>query len=356
MKRNSVSFTEAHFNAKAKRYQNALCAVPHARDLEFLPFLLLLGCHLDRDPRRLVAADLLCGSGVLTNSLRGCFRKIVGIDVSQGMLSSYPVGVGVTAVHAALDEHTDLLTNRIKPDVIMALAGLHHVYLMEDGHISDEASDKLQASVMLGWARSLPPHGVMIIADVTSPDVAVTFSENTTACPQAQEIISTRFSELSHGLGASIQGPSFFPNGLPSSVKDYVDTIAKYTNCGMEANPGAWFREVVASRGLYGHVDHFLRPGNLIESLRREGYKVEYHELPTAWIFPSMEDFLFFFYEKFVFGPERSEGEEIQDLIQKHIPELPDLVQRYLGIQEIEQGKIGIGWRLGYYVVKSCAG
>src|SRR5687768_1903052 len=81
----STRAVEAHFNAKAKRWHRALAAAPAARRLEQLAFMLLIARHWRSDPRRAVAADLLCGSGFLSEALDGCFRLMIGVDVSQEM-------------------------------------------------------------------------------------------------------------------------------------------------------------------------------------------------------------------------------------------------------------------------------
>ena len=94
----SVKYTEAHFDAKASRYQAALRSSPYSRNLELLPFLLAINNLIYNEPQKLVVADLLCGGGYLTSSVKGLFRQCYGVDVSAGMLSYYPVSPGVKRI------------------------------------------------------------------------------------------------------------------------------------------------------------------------------------------------------------------------------------------------------------------
>lgn len=348
MKEHSIRFTEVHFDAKASRYQAAIRSSPLARTFEQLPFLLFLGSTINRDPHELVAADLLCGSGFLTHALRSCFRRIVGIDVSREMLAYFPVGENLERLKAGLDEHPEVLSTQVQPDVILALAGLHHVYEVVDGIKDPEASDALQQAVLMGWARSLPQHGVMIVADVTDPSVPITYSSEGPLLDAISPAFLQVFEKHTRDLGTSLPlaGPLF--SELPASISAYIDHVHAIAPCSREAQPGLWFRDVVARYGSFGHTDHFADPAVWIEPLVREGFRVRYHEIPTPWVFASADALVFFFYEKFVFGPPVDSVRDIPSGIRSLIEKK---TRRYLGLSELASGAVAVGWRLGFYVV-----
>lgn len=347
MNSDSTRFTEAHFDAKANRYQTAITSVPEARTLEILPFLLFLARHLRRDPMTLNVADLLCGSGFLTSGIKRCFGRVYGVDISAGMLQYYPVSHGVQRRKSALDEQSTILSREIKPDCIVALAGLHHVYEVVDGHVDEGLSDLLQQKILLEWANCLPKDGIMIVADVTNPAISVSYSKAPLSMTSRSETLTKQFVRMSKALELSISR-SFITNGRHELLGEYVESVATVAPPAARTSPGSYFREVVAKDGIYGHVDNFLNPAGITNALNSRGYGVEYYELPTPWLFPSIDEFIFFFYEKFALGPQVDSFDDIRPEFRAMIKNSAD---RYLGLIELEGGAVSVGWRLGYYVV-----
>lgn len=346
MSQRSTHFTESHFDAKADRYQAAIRSVLTARYLELIPFFLLLDSCLAADPLKLRAADLLCGSGYLTESLRGCFGQIHGVDVSQGMLRNFPRSARTIAVKAAVDEQTEILRDRIKPNIIVSLAGLHHIYEMENGQVEDAPSGQLQEQLILDWATSLPPEGVMVIADVTDPTLSAPFSKDNSPCRVLTRPLRQKVETLWQSLWQSIDISDSAAPFLSSSLAEYVRAIGDVTHCPAQASPGQWFRKVVAAHGMFGHVDHFLNPQSLLGTLREHGFRAEYQEIPTPWLFPAREDFVYYFYEKFAFGPPAQSFSDISEPTQRLIE---TEANRHLGVCRLPGGGIAVGWRLGYY-------
>lgn len=351
MRSTSSTFSEAHFDAKAGRYQAALRACPLARALEVLPFAILLNDALGGAADRPgVLADLLCGGGFLTGHLQQCFREVVGIDVSSQMLKHYPLSPRIRRIKAEIESQSELLRTTVHPTVVASLAGVHHVYVVEDGRIDEAASGQLQASVLCDWARALPPDGCLIVADVTAPDQSPEFSLDTAPLRQHVSTFEEMFADLSGRLGRWLRLPGPLPRGYPRSIAAYVGSIGEMAPCVAHANPAQWFRKVVAPHGLYGHNDHFLIPSQLVAALAAQGHDVRYHELPTPWVFPTKRDFEFFFYEKFALGPP---VEHVDDITTEVRQLLNQGAQEHLGLSIGSDGHVVVGWRLGYYVVRA---
>lgn len=353
MKEHSARYSEVHFDAKAARYQAALAAFPQARTLELVPFLLLLDSLVGARSSLLTVADMLCGSGLLTRSIYGLFRNIHGVDVSTQMLEYFPKGPGLAAVRSPVEEHTDLLATTVHADVVVSLAGLHHVY-ERDGHLIDRPSSNcLQQSVVSGWGKSLPPGGVMIMADVTSPTPSMYVDQNRVSFGGCRLALWERARDLLSELCATVPDcqPLMHLAGCESSL--YRDGILLLVPDCMKAEPSLWFREIVANEGLYGHEDHFLDPGVILASLRTvEGITADYIEIPTPWIFPCREVFEYFFYEKFVLGPPISSPSIMKPFVREMIWQE---ASRCLGIHVLPDGAVAVGWRLGFYVAQKAS-
>ena len=350
MTETSTKFTEAHFNAKADRYYLALRSYPLARMTELLPFFFLINTFIKRDTRALTASDMLCGCGYVSSALNGCFRQIHGVDVSERMLRYYPFSPRIEKLKAAVDQHSELLRKKINVDVIVSLAGLHHVYELTDGELNKQRSNKLQQSVLAGWAEALPVNGVMIIADVSMPEHKPKFQSHKFSLINGDTPLAKRYQKYRGDMISQFNGLDDLIPGTPNTIDDYINTIIKNVPSVVEAQPGLWFREVVSRYGIYGHVDNFLNPQMVIKSVvDKSSFDVAYIEIPTPWIFPDYDAFLYFFYEKFVFGGVVHSltqiDVKIRNLILNRASEL-------LGITKLKGGTIAVGWRLGFYVFR----
>lgn len=341
----STHFSESHFDAKAERYHAAIRAVPSARYLELLPFFLILNSHFSDNETELVIADLLCGGGFLTEGFRGCFRQLYGIDVSQNMLRAFPRCANITAIKAALEEQPDIL-KKVKPNVIISLAGLHHIYEINNGKVELGPSADLQQQLVLAWANCLAPSGIMIIADVTDPTLPAPFLQDNINCQILNRTLAKRADFLFGSLRQSLDFPENTISFPAANLGQYVRSVCEFTQCREQTSPGAWFRNIVTEQGLYGHADHFLNPVSLIKSLQKNGFQAEYYEMPTPWLFPSQEDFIYFFYEKFAFGPPSLSFSDIPQTTQKMIV---NKAEEFLGVHYFSNGGVSVGWRLGYY-------
>ena len=338
-------FSESHFDAKADRYHAAIRAVPTARYLEILPFFLLLNSHFRTAPSQLVIADLLCGGGYLSEAFRGCFRHLYGIDVSSRMLRMFPRSPTVSAIKAAVEEQTEIL-GKLRPDIIVSLAGLHHIYHIQEGKVDPTFSTELQCQLILTWAKCLSPDGLMIIADVTDPGLPAAFTESDLSCKISDKSMADRAEFLYRSLRQNLVLPETAMPFPSPTLSQHSTRLCDFTHSTAKASPGNWFRRIVAERGLYGHMDNFVNPNGLISFLTRNGFSAEYFEMPTPWLFPSKKDFVYYFYEKFAFGPPVQAYPDISSEMEVMIVDKAD---QFLGIYEFPSGGVSVGWRLGYY-------
>jgi SAM-dependent methyltransferase len=275
------------------------------------------------------------------------FDRIVGIDVSARMLDFYPVGGRVRAIKAAIETHPKVL-QELRPDVITCLAGVHHVYELDDGIVDDETSDAIQADLLVEWARSLSPGGCMIVADITDPRDNVSFSNDDRTLAAHNEALSRALENVRRAVGQYLSLSDGYPSRQPSSILQHVHSVLDAAPDANRAQPALWFREVVAKYGVYGHTDHFLKARRIEERLRSEGFDARYYELPTPWVFPSEDDFVYFFHEKFALGPPARHVDEIAASTRALIA---NEAHRLLGLTMGRNGHVFSGWRLGYYVV-----
>lgn len=287
--------------------------------------------------------------GYLTSSVKGLFRQCYGVDVSAGMLSYYPVSPGVKRIKSSLDKQSAILTNQIKPNIILSLAGIHHIYEIVDGEVYQEQSEALQETVILGWARSLTENGFMVIADVTKPDIPPVFPGKAVELESRNVLITERLKQLVEPLARITHDFDLFNENIPKTFAEYSNRLLAKLPTVAKSQPGLWFRNIVAERGIYGHIDYFLNAPKICETLIGNGFDVQFYELPTPWIFNSLESFLYFFYEKFGFGPQVDSFDEIPTNIRLMIK---TECENYLGITNLKGGAVSVGWRLGYYIVR----
>lgn len=345
----SVALNRAYFDAKAERFHSAFESAPAARTLELLPLLFFLGnCSRKKSWREAVAADLLCGDGHFVKGLDGCFRHVHGVDLSPGLLGYFPKTATTTATITALDESSEILKSKIKPDAIISVAGLHHIYSMKNGAVDPALSDARQVEVLANWMNCLPKDGVMVIADIPDPDSVGNYSLADRDWQIHDSILEDRVKSRVEALAHELKLPSVPWQARPDTIKDYVRQVLEFSHCSQRAQPGQWFREVVAKQSLFGHVDHFPIPANLLPKLKAHGYAVEYYDLPTPLMFASLDAALFFMYEAFALGPRVRSVVEIPDASRQVLKEQ---IAEHLGIQTLSAGQVSVGWRSGYFVV-----
>lgn len=344
MRLTSERMSEEQFNERGNRYCRAMEAVPDARRLEFAPYPLLLHRALaGRDPSGLLAADVLCGSGPLTRALGGVFRRIVGLDISAEMLSHYPVGEQVEAMRVPLSKQQALL-EALRPDVILGVAGMHHVFVVEDGELDPAASTEFQVMTLCSWASSLAPGGVLLIADGTHRAVDASFTDDARPLGRPTTALGERYAALTRWGDVGHDG-----SGWPDSLAGHRDAVLTLAPVTPAHGPARWFGDFVNTHGIYGHSDHFLFPREIVDGVRKRGLVIEYFELPTPWLFPSLDALAFYFHELFCLGPPAHGIGEVAPAARARILQW---VEEGLGLHALRNGSFATGWRLGYYTLR----
>lgn len=349
MNHESVALNRAYFDSKASRFHSAFASAPAARTFELLPLLFFLGnCSRKKSWQQSVLADLLCGDGYFAKGLDGCFGRIHGVDLSAALLSFFPKTSTTLSTIATLDESTDILREKIRPDAIISVAGLHHIYEIEHGVINPASSDKLQVEVLLNWMACLPKDGLMVISDIPDPGSAKEYSLPNNDWRIHDRILEARLKARIELLAKELKLSTASMQVQPTTIGEYVRQVLDYTNCSTNAQPGRWFREVVAKKSLFGHVDHFPKPTEIVPGLRARGYNVEYYDLPTPLMFASVDSALYFMYEAFALGPKVESAAEIPQAFRGAMKEQ---IAEHLGIEANGRGPVSIGWRSGYYII-----
>jgi len=344
MKHDSMAFETAHFNRKALRWKRALRACPTARLWEVEPFRMLMRAHTDEVLGRATLLDMMAGNGFLSRHLDLGLRRVVGADIAGSMLEDFP------GEHICLSDEAQPpdVFERVQPDIIVSLAGMHHVYVEDDGRVLEEESQALQEKTLCGWLRA-PSAPLVVLADVTENP-----AHERTAMSDGAHSVQAHFSAalLATPLPPAVRQLS----GNQLTLDQYARTWrAELARPEIRSSQGvaSWFHEVVTPHGELGHREHFLRPTRLMGAMRSQGLSACYLELPTPWVFRSVPEMLWFLNEKFLFAPTMDKSGIARTEIGRRIERW---AHDYLGVRELPGGGLLLSWTLGFYFARAAVG
>lgn len=322
------------FKKKASSYRQALEDQPTSRLLELYPILWYLekhGASTGKSRKRLRIVDLMSGSGFLSENLfKLGFHDLHAVEFCEEMHKDATVYYSKARLHSLSSfDHLDSVLDAIQPDVIITLASFHHliVYNSNDS-IDKDASTSLQSFVVDICMRSLPDHGILLIADLMENEITETPLE-----PFRNPM--KRVAKRLHGLGvdagiAAQLGKTNSLHGASSLL--HREFGVKSGNKSLE-----WFRKVVDQKTSVGHKDIALSE----EFLQRvSSYRPIITKYACPWIFENEAALSDFVYKKFAFvldsGTPNSLSKE----------EVLELAKENLGVRK-NRGSCALGWNLG---------
>jgi len=337
----------ARFKKKAHGYRAAHELAPSARALEALAVGGIVAgyCRKKGLTRKdVVIADLMAGTGFLSEQLYLLgFRKLHAFEASNDM-SKALAEQGSSSKHIDLhpfatlnDISTALKT--VKPQVIVCMAGFHHLieYEADQVRVNANKSIALQERVVSDCMSVLGDEGMLLLVDVYENDVQSEVSEQ---WPYWRPI---------KALG-TFQNGSLIPNMIKKdllnakSFRDYA-TVTKTHLCSVpkKVNPSLdWFRNVVDLKSQAGHKDIAFSRG----FLKRMGnkYNLSFATIECPWIFLN-RDLLQKYLITFWFEDAEIDGDKVRQIV--------EAAEKTNGVCANGGGYASFGWNLGYAVIEN---
>lgn len=336
----------ARFRLKAQGYRKAMSIAPEARSLEIFAIACILRGYCDElglSRKDLIVVDLMAGTGFLSEQLyQFGFRKLHALEacneMSQQGSGGHPDRNFNLYPFADIDG-VQLLLRRIKPHVVVSIAGFHHlIKYAADGAVDAGGSVELQEQMAKACMEALGDDAMCLIVDIYEDSLGVGVPEQ---WPYWRKASASRW-----------------PSGsaeIPPAVKDsllnattFREFSAAVTNqlCSVSgpANPSlAWFREVVDKLSSVGHKDIALSQP-LLDKLSA-AYRVSFATTPCPWLFANdvvLQKFLTTFW-----------FDESKDV--NVLSRINSEAARVNGIQ-MAPTCVTFGWNLGYLIVEANTG
>jgi SAM-dependent methyltransferase len=313
---------------RTKRFDRALSICPYARVRELIPLLFLLYRDNLQD---CTLVDLASGNGYLADVLEPLVKRIIRVDSSSSMLAACHgeachsetnvVTVDLREAHTKL---SDIEMER--PDAMICLAALHHLYEGIGEGVDSAGSEALQYGLIQEWVKLLAPGGRLILVDVCIPDLPLSH--------QSTEPFSTKMDRYYEGREELFKERIFtYDPGFIRSLDEYQpeysinqqlqDLLSNRTLANgislhdmFEARhfrgttpdrliPVEFFNNVVANYSIDGHVAFFPSEEQIRLTLEALGLKnLLVTCFPTPWLFKSEAEAVWFVRELFALGTE----------------------------------------------------
>jgi SAM-dependent methyltransferase len=309
-----VTTMEAAFEAKAERYARAMNRHGGARILELAPMFRLL-----KGPG-VALLDLFSGPGFVSKYFSDQFHDVVLVDQVGELLSNTQSGYEVFPADASDRVAIRDLMNRF--DVAICLAGLHHVLPDNFRNVSPENLKHTRLKTLEIWRDTLQVGGRLIIADVPAAGCNI-------------------IPELPVRLG------SLSKNSSLAVALGQIGNLDFNSHQLDRSEPAEFFDEFVVKHCPNGHDGVFESLESLSELMSQAGFQnIQASTVQTPWIFPSLDDAVWFLHELFAIGdtaitaPDKLPEDQYELVFQS--------INQYLGCLQLENGRFAVGWKLLY--------
>lgn len=334
------------FKRKAHGYKAVLEVAPMARVIEAVAIgNVLEGFRQKKNLSRseMVIVDLMAGTGFVSECLHQMgFKKLHAFEACNEM-SQDTNSLHVVTRHFALHPFADVngLANqlkRLRPHVIVCLAGFHHLieYQTDGATVDTEASLSLQTRMATACMEALSEDGMLLIVDIYEDDF-----ENA----QTQHWPYWHSGKVSRQLLAKSAVPVSVRESLlnAESFQKFRKVAESQLSGGVrKPNPSLhWFHQVVDSLSVVGHKDVALRP-KFIERLA-QNFLVSVTTTACPWIFPNraaLDNFLLTFW----FDETREDEKRVTQILQK--------AESINGVH-VNSSFSSFGWNLGFVAVET---
>ncbi|MBF0415216.1 MAG: class I SAM-dependent methyltransferase [Magnetococcales bacterium] len=321
------------FSKKANDYRQALNNCPKTRLLELYPILWYLELYIEsrgKLKRNVKIVDMMSGSGFLSEHLyRLGFTDINAIEFCQEMSKDATVYVKKIRLHQLSSfDHLEGVLEQISPDIIISLASFHHLIVYSNNDIDRAASLELQKSVIEICMRTIPEHGIFIIADLIENNVLESTSEPIYG---ASALMANNLLKL--GCHANIYKSV---NGI-KSLRGISSALNKKFSVKSGNLSIQWFREFVDINTSIGHKDVAISK-ELIDII--PNYNLFIIKYACPWLFSTIDELKEFVYLKFGFRVP---------ICTKSSDEVLSEAKNLLGIKN-DDNIFFMGWNLGLIV------
>lgn len=324
------------FSRRAADYKKALQLAPDARTLEIGAVVNLVAGLCDRggwDRQSVRIVDLMAGSGVLTRALHACgFRHVVPIEACGEMRPDDSGELGY--LNGQAFQHLKATLAHEEPDIIVSLAGFHHL-LQYAGTTPDKAASiAYQLDVADTCVSALSPGGYLLVVDITE----VTNLASLNVSP------ITAWSNCFQWESAVLGGGERDRLSKAKSIAQFSKQVEEIFGHVDRDRPVQWFRRVVDSSTTLGHKDCAISEPlvRILALLYREG--IQASALSCPWIFASSSAAEEFVLHKFGFFVGR-ETELDREYIRRQMAD-------YLGYVHDSASRVALDWALCAIVVR----
>jgi hypothetical protein len=318
------------FARRAADYKMALQIAPKARTLEIAAVVNLVAGLCDKggwDRHSVCIVDLMAGSGVLTRALHACgFSSVVPIEACGEMRPDDSNELGY--LNGQAFQRLKATLAHEEPDIIVSLAGFHHL-LQYAGTTPDKAASvAYQLDVIDTCMSSLNPGGYLLIVDITE----VTNLASLNMSP------IKAWAECPLGDGHLFSSDELKHLSSAKSLKQFSQKVEKIFGQIKKDCPVQWFRRIVDTRTTLGHKDCAISDPLLRVLSLQYPDSVQASLFCCPWIFGDLNQAEEFVLYKFGFLVER-DTEVDRDEIRKAMVD-------HLGLEEVTDGRIDLDWAL----------
>jgi len=340
---NSDTLELKKFIEKAPGYKDALHYAPLARMVEIFTIIGTIdGFVKDKglSKSEIVIAEIMAGNGYLSHFLMEAgYRCIHALEASNHMANDTYLNNKYITPYAieSIFSIGDILKN-VRPDVVVSIAGFHHMIEYNGASINIEQSIDKQKQVIDICMKYIKNNGILVIEDIRDKDMDDLIDQE----PEFWSAKSFKKIFNKNLLPANCQ------KGIlkTSDVVEYSNVVSEHLMPPLHQNTNPtvnWFRNVIDKETSVGHKDQPISR-KLIEQLN-VNYKVNYAKLNTPWIFSNISEFQLFI-TTFWFVEHKNNTTKLNAIFKK--------ANEVNGVRYLEgTDRVSFGWNLALLTIQS---
>lgn len=287
------------FSRKASGYKRALEIAPRARDIELATVgaVTLGGCRARGwKPADVRVVDLMAGTGVVTSHLRKLgFSSVTPIEACPEMTPEDVDALGFK--NGGSFDNLGATLSELRPHIIVALAGLHHVIERTGARVDPLRSVTSQMEMIEACVGGLEENGFLLIMDLAEDNMPGDLVVDGIADWDAASFRDLECPAMARALTSA------------TSLAACQSEIHRLFGSRNRSAALRWFREVVDRNTRIGHDDVALcRP--LLQLLQlRYRHNLRVAKVSCPWVFTDEGTAREYVLQKFGFFVDRSPKE-----------------------------------------------